>query len=145
LPLPLPLALALVLIAGVAAIPAVKLGWRRLLLTRAREPGDRALAAYRRMTAEAADLGFPRSAAETPAEYRDRLRLRVSTLDGELDRLTGITARAAYSGTGISPIEADEAVHSAERVAREIRRAGGARRRLAGLFRVSRGSSSRLA
>ena len=112
-------------------------------MARARGPRARALAAYRRMAASAADFGLARASGETLREYRDRLRGRVSALDGDLDALTRIAGRAAYSAEGVSPAEADEAVRAAGRVARTISRAGGMGRRVVALFQVRASARSR--
>jgi transglutaminase-like putative cysteine protease len=134
-----PVVLAVVALAALllVLVPLAKLVSRRLSVAAAREPSERALAAYRRMSATAADVGLARVAAETLQEYQDRLRGQVSTLDGDLDRLTRIAGRAAYSEDGVSRDEADQAVEAAGRVARTIARAGGPVRRVAGLFRIT--------
>jgi nucleoid-associated protein YgaU len=95
------------------------------------------------MASAAADFGLPRGSAETLREYQDRLRGRVSTLDGDLDALTRIAGRAAYSAAGVSSSEADEAVRASGRVARTISRAGGAGRRVMALFRIRASAWSR--
>lgn len=126
------------LVALLLSIPVGKAVVRRFSVRWARDPTDRALAAYRRMAAQAADVGIPKLPAETLGEFRTRLRLRVAELDGDLDRLTGLAARAAYAQGGVSSGEADDAVEASESVSRAIRRSRGPVHRAVGLFRIER-------
>jgi hypothetical protein len=57
--------------------------------------------------------------------------------NGDLDRLTTLADRAAY-GHGVAPDEARQAVVSAKRVTRDLRKATPPLRRMAGLFRIDR-------
>jgi hypothetical protein len=88
------------------------------------------------MTQAASDFGLGRRAHETILEYRVRLREQVTSLDGDLDQLTRLTAAAAYSDLEITPSDAHLALASAKRVTGDIRRAAGPVRRVAGWFRV---------
>lgn len=127
------------------AIPAVKVGRRRLVVARARGPRDRVLAAYGVLTERAADLGLGRVPAETLWEYRTRLRERVHGLDGEFDRLTGLAGRAAYSERAISSEQADRATSTARRAIRLLRGAVPLSRRIAGWFWIDRAGLRRTA
>jgi transglutaminase TgpA-like protein/transglutaminase superfamily protein/uncharacterized protein DUF4129 len=122
------------------AIPGAKLVRRRLALSRARSPGDRVLAAYHNLLAEAADLGVGRRPHETPWEYRIRLNERINAADGDghLDRLTGLAGRAAYSERAISPDQATQAVAAAQWVMAAIRASTAFARRVLGRFRIER-------
>jgi hypothetical protein len=128
----------LLLLAGLAiGIPAYKLARRRAILRHGRRPDDRVLAAYRALLADASDLGWGRRPSETPREYRDRLTANAPFHNGDLDRLTTLADRAAY-GHGVAPDEARQAVVSAKRVTRDLRKATPPLRRMAGLFRIDR-------
>src|SRR5256885_12043334 len=74
------LALLLVLLV-LAAIPTAKALRRRRSVRRARAPGERVLAAYEVLAAQAGDLGLGRGESETLWEYRSRLRDRIPGLD----------------------------------------------------------------
>ena len=101
-------------------------------------------AAYRRLMAEAADLGWRRRRAETLWEFRTRLREGVAALDGDdLDRLTRLTAAAVYGQSAVTEHEADEAVAASERVADDIRRSSSIPRRVLGRFWVGSADSRR--
>jgi transglutaminase-like putative cysteine protease len=123
-----------------AAIPAAKAIRRRRSLRRARIPGERVLAAYEALAAQAGDLGLGRGDSETLWEYRGRLRDRVPGLDGRFDRLTGLAGRAAYSGRGISDEQAAEALNTARQSLRLIRRSTSFGRRVMGWFWFDRSS-----
>jgi uncharacterized protein DUF4129 len=120
------------------AIPAVKAVRRRGMMKRARAPGQRVLAAYERLAAQAADIGLGRGEAETLWEYRSRLRDRVPGLDGRFDRLTGLAGRAAYSQRGISDEQVTEALATVRQSWRLIRRSTSIGRRILGVFWVQR-------
>ena len=76
-----------------------------------------------------------RGPGETPREYRDRLQGRVVFSDGHLERLTEITARAAYGTGPISEDDADDAVAASRQAIRDMRRGTPFVRRVAGVFR----------
>jgi hypothetical protein len=126
-------------------IPAIKLARRRVALTRAREPRGRVLVAYTLMAERAADFGMGRRPSETFPEYRSRLKERVRALDGDLDSLTLLAERAAFSEAEVSTEEAREATASARAAVRQLGRAAGTPRRLAGWFRVDPSSLRRWA
>jgi transglutaminase-like putative cysteine protease len=117
-------------------IPVSKLARRRLALARARDPRDQVLATYRVMTDQAADLGLARHDAETFREYRIRLKEGIPELDGDLDSLTRLAGRAAYSEAGVTAQQAREAGSAARATVKQLGRATGGRRRVAGWFRL---------
>lgn len=136
-------ALALLAAAAVGLLltPPAKAVARRASLAAGRTPRRRAMAAFRVLEAGAADLGVGRSGGETPWEYRARL-VRVFGLDAQdLDRLTGIAARAMYGRGDVPAAQAGEAVASARRVLRAVRRRVGAARVLLGAIRPSFGAA----
>jgi len=132
-------ALGVTVVLLLIGMPLSKRLRRRWLLGRAHSAHDRVLAAYMAMQAEAADLGLGRRPAETIEEYRTRLRSKVASLDGDLDRVTASLGRAAYAEDGLSPDQADQAVASARRVAHDIRRAADLRTRMLSWYRPGRG------
>jgi transglutaminase-like putative cysteine protease len=126
------------------ALPFAKTTVRRIEVARARAPNELVFAAYRRLMAEAADLGWRRLRAETMWEFRTRLRDGVAALDGDdLDRLTRLTAAAVYGQSAVTEHEADEAVAASERVADDIRRSSSIPRRVLGRFWVGSADSRR--
>ena len=128
------LGLVLLLVLLVLSIPATKWVRRRLALARSSDARGRVLAAYAVLSQRAADLGWGRRPAETLVEYRARLKQGLS-LNGDLDRLTDLAGRAAYSEANLSPEAAEEARNSARRLSRDIRRTAGFTRSLTGWFR----------
>jgi transglutaminase-like putative cysteine protease len=129
------LAVALLILVG---IPVVKVWRRRLILSRAKAPADRVLAAFRVLTDQAGDVGLERTPAETLREYGTRLTGSVQGLEGSLGDLTGLAGRAAYSANSLSSIDAEHARSSARRAARLIRRSAGMQQRVVGWFRLRR-------
>jgi hypothetical protein len=119
-------------------VPPVKLVTRRMAVRRARQPRELVLAAYGAFAGDAADVGLGRQLGETLWEYRFRLRQEVRFSDGQIDRLTGITGRAAYSTRPVSETLAREAVDAARVATRDIRRSVPLPRRVVGLYRISR-------
>ena len=119
-------------------VPLVKLATRRMAVRRARQPRELVLAAYGAFAGDAADLGLGRQLSETLWEYRFRLRQEVEFSDGHIDRLTGITGRAAYSTRPVSESLAREAVDAARVAVRDIRRSVPLPRRVVGLYRITR-------
>jgi len=124
-------------------LPLWNLLRRRLRFLRASSPGERVLAAFGGVAERAAGLGMARRRAETLGEYRARLKANVASLNGDLDLLTGLAGRAAYSDHPVTGPQADAAVASARRVAHDIRAATPPGRRLIGLYRIDRGPSLR--
>ncbi|HEV3474820.1 MAG TPA: DUF3488 and transglutaminase-like domain-containing protein [Actinomycetota bacterium] len=134
---------ALVAAAGAALlIPPVKAARRRMLVSRARTPTDRATAAYRVALSVAADVGFARRRGETLWEYRRRL-LDDGIPATRLDRLTGTAGRALYSPRGVDAAHGDQAVRDARGVAGDMRRRVGPVRAMAGAIRPDFSSPGR--
>jgi hypothetical protein len=128
-----------VLGALLALVPPVKLVTRRMAVRRARrQPRQLVLAAYGAFAGDAADVGLGRHPGETLWEHRFRLRREVRFSDGQIDRLTGITGRAAYSTRPVSGTLAREAVDAARVATRDIRRSVPVLRRVVGLYRIAR-------
>jgi hypothetical protein len=125
------LALALFLV----VFPVVKTISRRARVARARRPVDLVLAEFHSFSARATDLGLARRPGETLRDYRDRLRGRIGFSDGHVDRLTEITARAAYAADPVSEQDAKAAVAASRRAMRDMRRGTPFGRRVVGLFR----------
>ena len=121
------------------AIPTAKLTRRRLAVRRRADPSARVLAAYRVLEDQAADVGLRRLPAETLLEYRARLKERVTSLDGDLDRLTTLAGKAAYGDADLTIEDVDRAMTSARQVAHDIRASAGRFKRAAGWFRVEIG------
>jgi transglutaminase-like putative cysteine protease len=121
-----------------AGIPFVKLARRRLILRKARGASEVVLAAFRVLDERAGDVGLGRWPAETLREYGDRLVVSVKGLDGNMESLTRLAGRAAYSAGTISDDQAEEARTTAREVGRTIRRSAGVERRILGSLRVRR-------
>jgi transglutaminase-like putative cysteine protease len=119
----------------VLAVPSIKLLARRLAIMRAAAPRERVLAAYGVLAGQAGDLGVGRRPDETLTEYRTRLKERMA-LNGDLDSLTALTGLAVYGRSVILPDQADQAMSSARRLTRQIRKSAGTGRQIAGWFRV---------
>ncbi|HEX9822960.1 MAG TPA: DUF3488 and transglutaminase-like domain-containing protein [Actinomycetota bacterium] len=103
---------------------------RRRRLRRATGPRERVLAAYEVFEARAGDLGLGRSPAETPAEYRERLRAAVTMSSDDLERLTEIATRALYTPTLPGRADADAATVAMSGAGADLRRHVGLRRAL---------------
>jgi transglutaminase-like putative cysteine protease len=132
------------LLIALAAIPALKAGRRRLVLSRAgHRPKRLVLASYAVLAAEAGDVGLARRPHETLWEYRARLEPRIAGLDAQLTQLMGLTGRAVYSDRDISPLQARRAAAAARDVGRALRRSVGRFTRLLGWFRLQRWTPSR--
>jgi transglutaminase-like putative cysteine protease len=132
-----PWALAAVAL-GILLVPPAKAAARRRALRRRPSPRDRVVDAYGVLLWAAGDLGLGRRRGETLWEYRDRLRSDVTFSDGHMERLTGLTNRALYAAGGIRAVEADEAVHAARALIRDLRRHAGPGRVMAGALRPTR-------
>jgi transglutaminase-like putative cysteine protease len=122
----------------VFAIPVAKVARRRFARRRGSDPRALVLVAYRTMARQAADVGLGREPAETLWEYRTRLKERVASLDGDLDRLTRLAGHAAYADAQLTDEDAALAGASSQEVSRAIRRSAGVGRRVVGWFRVER-------
>jgi formylmethanofuran:tetrahydromethanopterin formyltransferase len=96
------------------------------------------LAEYTAVLDTAADVGFGRRPWETLEEYRERLAASVPFSNGDFDTLTTLAQRAAYAGGAMAPGDEAEAVERARQAQREIRRAAGPMRSLAGAYRLGR-------
>ena len=120
------------------AIPVAKIARRRLARRRATDPRALVLVAYRTMARQAADIGLGREPAETLWEYRTRLKERIASLDGDLDRLTRLAGHAAYADAQLTDEDAALAGASSQEVSRAIRRSAGVGQRVVGWFRVER-------
>src|SRR5207248_1072242 len=120
------------------AIPVSKVARRRFARRRGSDPRALVLVAYRTMARQAADVGLGREPAETLWEYRTRLKERVASLDGDLDRLTRLAGHAAYADAQLTDEDAALAGASSQEVSRAIRRSAGVGRRVVGWFRVER-------
>jgi hypothetical protein len=124
-------AIALLLLLGLAAVPAVRASRRRRLLHRAAgEPRRLILATYDVLLERAAELGLPREAGETPAEYLTKVTASGRLEDGHLERLTATTVRAAYAPGEPTTDEALDASADANEVLDELRRTSTLRDRL---------------
>jgi hypothetical protein len=84
-------------------------------------------------TERAAELGLPRHAGETPDEYRGRLAHSAHS-DGELEALTRLTIRAAYSRADPATADADEASRAAAGAIHRLRKGTPLRRRVVGAW-----------
>jgi transglutaminase-like putative cysteine protease len=128
---------ALVGLLRLVAIPVTKVIRRRVLVSRADQPRERVLVAYRLMSERAGDVGLRREPSETLWEYRSRLRDRVRfSEEATLDRLTALAGKAAYSDDEIGTEEAGEAVRASREATSDITRSAGVAGRAAGWFRV---------
>ena len=93
-----------------AMIPVVRAWRRRRRLRRASdEPRGLILATYDVFTERAGELGFPREPGQTVEEYRARILASQPLSGGDLDRLTRLTADAAYAPRDPQPDQAREA------------------------------------
>jgi hypothetical protein len=127
--------LALMLLFVVAVPPLRALRRRRRLRRAGDDPRERILVAYDVFAERAADLGFPRGSGETIHEYEDRIRASGVISNGDLARLTGIAASAAYGARDPGPADAGEAGTAAAATLRDLRRATPLTRRLRGWYR----------
>ena len=126
--------------AGLALVPPIRALRRRRRIRRASgEPRALILATYDVFTERAAELGFGRGVGETLAEYRLRIDASGLLSNGDLDRLTSIAARAAYSQREPSPEEPRQAAEAARTVFLQLKRGTGLSRRVSGLYRPDRG------
>ena len=131
----------LLLALGLAAlilllIPPTRAWRRRRRLRRAAgEPRRLILATYDVFTERAAELGFPRGIGETLEEYRRRVTGSGLLRDGHLDRLSTITAAAAYAPRPPGQEDAREATAAADTALHELRKGTPLGRRILGHYR----------
>jgi transglutaminase-like putative cysteine protease len=125
----------LLVVVALLLVPPVR-AWRRRrrLRSAAGEPRTLILATYDVFTERASELGFPRERGQTLEEYRARVASSGALADGDLDRLTRITADAAYAPREPDAAQAREATRAAETVLRGLRRATPLGQRLSGLY-----------
>jgi hypothetical protein len=122
---------ALILVLG-------RVGRRRLAVFRAGSPRERVVAAYTLLQGWTQDVGLGRRPGETPFEYQARLRSVVRFSDGHLERITGLTGQALYSGSAPNHTEAREAIAAAKAAARDVKRHAGLRQTLIGVLGLRR-------
>ena len=132
-------AMALLVVALVlAGIPFGRsLARRRRLRRAARDPRTLVLATYDVFTQRAAELGLGRAPGETLEEYRRRASRSERLTDGHLDRLTRITARAAYAPRPPSHGDVLDATADAAEVVRQLRQTAPLRDRMLAPFHRS--------
>ena len=119
-----------------AMIPVVRAWRRRRRLRRASdEPRGLILATYDVFTERAGELGFPREPGQTVEEYRARILASQPLSGGDLDRLTRLTADAAYAPRDPQPDQAREATQAADSALKELRKRTGFGQRVGGLYR----------
>ena len=119
-----------------AMIPVVRAWRRRRRLRRVSdEPRGLILATYDVFTERAGELGFPREPGQTVEEYRARILASQPLSGGDLDRLTRLTADAAYAARDPQPDQAREATQAADSALKELRKRTGFGQRVGGLYR----------
>jgi len=119
-----------------ALVPPVRAWRRRRRLYRARhDPRQLILATYDVFTERAGELGFVRTRGETLEEYRARVAASGRLRDGHLDRLTHVTAGAAYSQREPGVEDARGASEDASQALKELRKGAGLAQRVAGAYR----------
>jgi hypothetical protein len=97
------------------------------------DPRRAVIGAYARMERSLAAVGFPRSPAEAPEEYLDRVLDAVAVSARSAGRLTALFAWARFSGHDVRPEMKDEAIETLEQVQTELEAAEAEREaRLAG-------------
>lgn len=92
------------------------------------DPRRAVIAAYARMERALAASGLPRSPAEAPQEYLDRVLLEVAVSRRAAARLTSLFAWARFSGHDVRPEMKEEAIATLEQVQVELEAADAARR-----------------
>jgi hypothetical protein len=99
------------------------------------DPRRAVIGAYARMERALAAVGLPRSDAEAPEEYVDRVLEAVPVSARSARRLTALFARARFSRHDVRPEMKDEAIETLQEVQDELAAAEAAREaRLAGAF-----------
>ena len=133
------------LIAGALALlaflllPVVRALQRRRRLARAAgRPRQLILATYDVFTERAAELGFARGEGETIEEYRRRVSASGLLRDGDLDRLSAITASAAYAPRDPEVAEVRAATEAAHTTLKDLERGTPWTSRIRGRYRRER-------
>lgn len=85
-----------------------------------RDPRRAVIAAYARMERALAAAGVPRSAAEAPEEYLERVLGEIDLSRRSVGRLTSLFAWARFSGHDVHPEMKEEAIGTLEQVQREL-------------------------
>lgn len=124
-----------VLLLVILLLPLGRAALRRRRLRRAAGvPRQLILAVYDVFTERASELGFARGLGETLEEYRERVADSGLLSDGHLDRLTRITAAAAYAPQEPASGDAREAAEDAATALRDLRRGTPWPARIRGLY-----------
>ena len=123
----------------VLAIPLRKAIRRRRLLRRAAAPRARVLAALSVFEERTAEVGLPRRAGETLAEYRVRLAAELPELAREAEVLAHTAGRALYSSAELGATDADRSLEAIRALTRALRRRAGRGRALVGAIRPAPG------
>jgi transglutaminase-like putative cysteine protease len=125
----------LLFLLALGLVPPVRRIRRRIRLRRAAGDHRRLiLTSYDVFTQRAAELGCPRGPGETVEEYRSRLASSELPVNGHLDRLTTLTAVAAYAAGDPSGEDASAATDAADSAWRDMRRATPLIRRVTGAY-----------
>jgi hypothetical protein len=121
---------------GLLLVPPVRAWRRRRRLRRARhDPRQLILATYDVFTERAGELGFVRQRGETLEEYRGRMAASGRLAVDHLDRLTKVTAGAAYSPREPVAEDARAASADASQVLKELRKGTSLTQRVTGPYR----------
>jgi hypothetical protein len=124
------------LVVLVLAIPPLRVWRRRRRLRRAGpEPRALILANYELFTDRAGDLGWGRAPAETPEEYRRKIRSSGLLSNGDVDRMTALAVAAAYSDAEPHDEDAIVMQDAAASTLHELRRGTPAFTRVTGVYR----------
>jgi len=126
------LALGLIILLLIPPLRAIR---RRRRLRRAGSaPRRLILTTYDVFTERAAELGFPRDPGETIEEYRRRITASAHVRNGDLDRLSDLTAAAAYAAQEPGATQAQEAGRAATSTLMGLRKATPMSQRLRGRY-----------
>ena len=85
-----------------------------------RDPRRAVVAAYARLERTLAAYGLPRSAAEAPAEYLERILAELEVSHRSIGRLTSLFERAKFSQHVVDSRMKDEAIDALETARREL-------------------------
>ncbi|MGH2539410.1 MAG: transglutaminase TgpA family protein, partial [Actinomycetota bacterium] len=117
-------------------VPPLRAWRRRRRLRRAGpEPRSLIVTTYDVFTERAADLGHPRAPGQTIEEYRSVVTGSGALSNGDLERLTTLAVKAAYSSREPAPDDARAATEAADAVLRDLRRSTTLLQRLTGPYR----------